>query len=91
MHINNKNSIILSCTLMWFLFSSTATANSLKKGFKVEKQITSAVSHNYNIELNNGEGSLIEVNQSGVDVTVEVYGPSGSLIHSVDSPWLPWN
>ena len=86
MHINNKNIIILSCTLVWFLFSSTATAHSLKKGFKVEKKITSAVSHNYNIELNNGEGSLIEVNQSGVDITVEVYGPSGSLIHSVDSP-----
>lgn len=71
--------------LAWALLGSALSADPLSPGAPALREIVPGSSHVYRAPLTAGRAWLVEVDQRGVDVTVEVAGPDGARI-SVDNP-----
>lgn len=67
------------------LGSALSAAGPLVPGIPVRGEIAAGASHTYQADLAAGRAWLVEVDQQGVDVTVEAAGPDG-VRTSVDNP-----
>lgn len=72
-----------------FLTSAAVRAQepqTLVTGLKEERTLGPGDNHVYIITLQEGAAVIGEADQHGVDLVIDVYGPDGKLIHTVDSP-----
>jgi len=59
---------------------------NLTAGFNEERTLAPAEDHVYTVTLENGAAILGEADQHGVDLVIDMFGPDGKLIRTVDSP-----
>lgn len=73
----------------WIKQEATAMANQpqeIKLGAPLEGTMQGKQTHSYSVELKAGQFMYVVVEQKGIDVVVELRGPDGKLLTSVDSP-----
>ena len=58
----------------------------LTEGKPIERKLSGGESHSYQLNLNSGQYARVIVEQKGIDVVVNLYGPDGKLITAVDNP-----
>src|SRR5262245_48684226 len=63
---------------------ATGDGIPLEKGKPVEKQIAVGQTEQYRLTLTEGEYVRVVVEQKGVDVIVELFGPDGKKLGEVD-------
>ncbi len=71
------------------LFCSCAfgqQSTNLTPGLNQERLLGPADNHIYTINLSEGAAVLGEADQRGVDLVIDIFGPDGKLIRTVDSP-----
>ena len=74
-------------TLLWTGAPARAQEpHPLVIGSKVERTIGPSESHVYTITLQNGAAVIGQADQHGIDVVIDISGPDGKLIRTVDSP-----
>lgn len=59
---------------------------SLTAGFNEERTLGPAEDHVYTVTLAEGAAILGEADQHGIDLVIDMFGPDGKLIRTVDSP-----
>jgi len=59
---------------------------SLTTGFNEERMLGPGEDHVYTVALDEGAAILGEADQHGVDLVIDMFGPDGKLIRTVDSP-----
>ena len=62
------------------------TPKLLEPGFHEERQLSSSDNYAYSVQLSDGGAVLGEADQHGVDLVVDVFGPDGNLIRTIDTP-----
>ena len=80
---------LCACVLTTALHSPAATAQApvtLERSTTLEETSTPGTSHQYELRLKRGESAELVVHQRGVDVVVDVKGPEGKLLNSIDGP-----
>ena len=81
----------LAC-LFCLLFSvglmngSQADVRWLEEGKPIERQLSGGESHSYQLNVSSGQYARVVVEQKGIDVVVNLFGPDGKLITAVDNP-----
>lgn len=65
--------------------ASPATAQALRDGLTLEREIRGGESHAYPVLLEKGQFLRVVVDQNGVDVVVRLVDPGGTQVLSVDS------
>ena len=81
-----------TCSLFVFFLFWTATAayaqeaQPLTSGLNQERPLRPGENHVYTITLQEGAGVLGEADQHGADLVIDIFGPDGKLIRTVDSP-----
>jgi pimeloyl-ACP methyl ester carboxylesterase len=81
-----------TCSLLvFFLFCTAPTvyaqeAQPLTSGLNQERPLGPGESHVYTITLQVGAGVLGEADQHGIDLVIDIFGPDGKLIRTVDTP-----
>jgi len=73
---------LLSCTT----FSAAQSPTPLTSGFNQERTLSPGDRHVYTITLAEGAAVLGKADQHGVDLVIDIFGPDGKLIRTVDSP-----
>src|SRR5579859_1832677 len=68
------------------LAAGAQEAQPLTSGLYQERTLGPGESHVYTIALQEGAGVLGEADQHGIDLVIDVLGPDGKLIRTVDSP-----
>ncbi|MFL5542378.1 MAG: erythromycin esterase family protein [Longimicrobiaceae bacterium] len=63
-----------------------AAARALEPGPPLERTLAAGETHDYTVALAAGDFLRVVVEQRGVDLVVEVFGPDGARLMSVDSP-----
>jgi hypothetical protein len=63
---------------------------ALLPGTTLEQNVTGAEPHTYTVPLDQYDFLHLVVGQHGVDVTLRLLGPDGSLVMEQDSPNGPW-
>ena len=58
----------------------------LMPGFNQERSLGPGENQVYVVNLKEGEAVLGEADQHGVDLVIDIFGPDGKLIRTVDSP-----
>lgn len=74
---------------MWFSTSAAARAQepqALVSGWNQERTLGPGENHVYAVTLQEGTAVIGEADQHGVDLVIDVFGPDGKLIRTVDSP-----
>ena len=66
--------------------ASAQEAQTLASGLKEERTLGPGENHAYAITLQEGTAVIGEADQHGVDLVIDVHGPDGKLIRTVDSP-----
>src|SRR5215213_7729394 len=66
--------------------SYAQSGTSLGRSSQIETTIGPGQTDTYWLALKTGESAELVILQQGVDVVVDVYGPNGGLVDSVDSP-----
>jgi pimeloyl-ACP methyl ester carboxylesterase len=61
-------------------------AQALASGLNQERTLGPGENHVYTITLQEGGAVLGEADQHGIDLVIDVFGPDGKLIQTVDSP-----
>jgi len=61
-------------------------AQPLTNGLIQERTLGPGENHVYTVTLQEGAGVLGEADQHGIDLVVDIFGPDGKLIRTVDSP-----
>jgi enterochelin esterase family protein len=73
-----------------FLYASTPAncqqPTPLTPGFTQERTLGGGDNHVYTVKLESGAAVLGEADQHGVDLVIDMFGPDGNLIRTVDSP-----
>ena len=59
---------------------------SLEKGKPIERQLSGGELHTYQLNVTKGQYAKVIVDQKGIDVVVNLFGPDGKLITAVDNP-----
>jgi len=59
---------------------------NLTAGFNEERTLGPGEDHVYTVTLEDGAAILGEADQHGVDLVIDMFGPDGKLIRTVDSP-----
>src|SRR5215813_1498475 len=59
---------------------------SLEIGKSIEKQIAAGQTDSYRLSLIEGQYVRVVVEQKGIDVVVELFGPDGKKLDEVDGP-----
>jgi enterochelin esterase-like enzyme len=59
---------------------------NLTAGFREERTLGRGENHVYTVDLESGAAILGEADQHGVDLVIDMFGPDGKLIRTVDSP-----
>jgi erythromycin esterase len=84
--------ILLFCIFMLALASSAwgqaqpSSPPLLGEGVVLERPLGPSDSHDFTVRLADGMSVLLDVQQLGIDVVVEVRAPDGALLQAVDSP-----
>lgn len=68
------------------VFAQRVETKDLTEGTKVERTLSPSEEHVYTVELDNGMAIVGEVDQQGIDLVIDVYGPSRKLLKQLDSP-----
>lgn len=79
--------LLASAVAFWT--SSAVSAQepeALARGLKEERTLGPGENHAYAITLQEGAAVIGEVDQHGVDLVIDVYGPGRKLIRTVDTP-----
>ena len=58
----------------------------LEAGKPIERQLSRGESHSYQLNLSAGQYARVIVDQRGMDLVVNLFGPDGKLIMAVDGP-----
>lgn len=66
--------------------SAPAEAQRLEPGKPIERELKAGETHNYTVVLTKGQFLDAAVNQRGIDVMVQVSGPTGTALARIDSP-----
>ena len=74
--------MLLFCTT----FAAAQAPTTLTSGFNQERTLGPGDSHVYTIILAEGAAVLGKADQHGVDLVIDIFGPDGKLIRTVDSP-----
>ena len=78
---------VAAATLMWTgAQARPQEPQALVAGLKVERTLGAGESHVYTITLQNGTAAIGEANQHGIDLVIDIFGPAGKLIRTLDSP-----
>src|SRR5258708_177119 len=64
----------------------TQEAQPLITGLDHERTLSPGENHVYTVTLQEGAGVLGEADQHGIDLVIDIFGPDGKLIRTVDSP-----
>jgi enterochelin esterase-like enzyme len=67
-------------------FADRSGPRNLSAGFVEERTLGPNENHVYTITLETGAAILGEADQHGVDLVIDMFGPDGNLIRTVDSP-----
>src|SRR6185436_16408631 len=59
---------------------------ALVTGSKVERTLGPSENHVYTITLQNGAAVIGQADQHGIDLVIDISGPDGKLLRTVDSP-----
>ena len=59
---------------------------ALASGLNQERSLSPGENHVYTITLDEGSAILGEADQHGIDLVIDIFGPDGKLIRTVDSP-----
>ena len=70
----------------WTSAVSAQEPQALASGLKEERTLGPGENHVYAITLQEGTAVIGEADQHGVDLVIDVHGPDGKLIRTVDSP-----
>jgi erythromycin esterase len=62
------------------------TARTLNDASDFDTTITAGAVHEYTVRLDSGESANVVFRQIGIDVVIDVVGPDGKTLSSVDSP-----
>ena len=65
---------------------SQADVRWLEAGKPIERRLSGGESHSYQLNVSNGQYARVVVEQKGIDVVVNLFGPDGKLITAVDNP-----
>lgn len=74
-----------SVLLLCGLGASNPSGPILENGFFLERELQAKEQHLYPVSLEEGEFLRVVVDQNGIDVTVELLGPDGKVVSSIDS------
>lgn len=58
----------------------------LEVGKPIERKLSGGETHSYQLNISNGQYARVIVDQRGIDVVVNLFGPDGKLITAVDNP-----
>jgi enterochelin esterase family protein len=61
-------------------------ATQVVAGMKIELMLAPPDEHIYTAQLENGAALIAEVDQDGIDLVIDVYGPDGQRVSRLDSP-----
>ena len=83
--------LLLSALMMIFAAASFAIAQlpantPLQAGTPIERTLGPGQSHNYSVNLDEGQFMQLVVDQRGIDVVVRVFSPAGKRLGEFDSP-----
>lgn len=78
---------LAAAILFWTSAAARAQeAQALTSGLNQERTLGPGENHVYAITLQEGSAVLGEADQHGIDLVIDVFGPDGKLIRTVDSP-----
>jgi enterochelin esterase-like enzyme len=81
---------IPTVALVLFFLTSPAVRGQepqvLVAGLNAEHSLGPGESHAYTIALQDGAAVIGEADQHGIDLVIDVFGPNGKLIRTIDSP-----
>lgn len=66
--------------------SRAQESHDLVSGLRLERALGSGENHVYSITLQEGAGVIGAADQHGIDLVIDIFGPDGKVIRTVDSP-----
>lgn len=75
-----------SATLSRALPRPQERATQVVAEMKIELTLAAPDEHVYTAQLENGAAIIAEVDQDGIDLVIDVYGPDGQRVSRLDSP-----
>lgn len=81
-----KLPLLLATLLLAPAVTAEEAPGRLAPGMPVERELAGGETHSYSITLAAGTPLLVTVDQQGIDVEIEAFGPSGGSLGVVDTP-----
>src|SRR5258708_3952657 len=89
LHARRSTYIAVLAVAMFFWTAPAAHAQEaqpLTSGLNQERTLGPGDNHVYTVTLQEGAGLVGEADQHGIDLVIDIFGPDGKLIRTVDSP-----
>jgi hypothetical protein len=86
MRIRTIPALVAAIFLCGSLSAVGQEPKNLTAGFSEERTLGRGENHVYTVDLESGAAILGEADQRGVDLVIDMFGPDGKLIRTVDSP-----
>src|SRR5262249_45211667 len=77
--------LLLFSSLSLLHIQASPQAQDLEPGKPIERELAGGQSHSYQLALADGQYAMLVVDQRGIDVEVNLFGPDGRQILAVDS------
>ncbi|MFZ1919136.1 MAG: alpha/beta hydrolase-fold protein [Terriglobales bacterium] len=86
MRVPRNATFAAAIVLCGFMSAAGQEPRSLTAAFNEERTLGPGENHVYTVTLEDGAAILGEADQHGVDLVIDMFGPDGKLIRTVDSP-----